>query len=68
MEIKDELQIEIFHTLEKIKQINVVIHTHEKQEEPDKLAIEQYLDVKHKLALQLVELLKGVELSVLLAA
>ena len=68
MEIKDELQIEIFHTLERIKSINNIIHMHEKQDIPDSLAIEQYQDVKHALALQLIELLKGVELSVLLAA
>ncbi len=67
MEIKDNRQIEIFHTLEKIERINKAIRFHlSADQDADKLAIEQYMQIKAQLTEQLLELLEqmGLHLQV----
>ena len=57
MEIQEERQIEIFHTLEKIERMNKAIQFHQVQENQDKTAISQYQSVKQDLIRQLREIL-----------
>lgn len=68
MEIKDAVQIEIFHTLEKIERMNKAIAFHKAIEGPDKLAIEQYLQIKEQLTRQLLQLLEEMDLKLQMAA
>ncbi len=57
MEIYDVREIEIFHTIEKIKEINKAVIFHQKFEEPDHFAIRQWQKVKIELQSQLREML-----------
>lgn len=57
MEIQNELQIEIFHTLEKIERMNKAAAFHQTQPDVDLLAIKQYLSIKKELTNQLLSLL-----------
>ena len=68
MEITDNRQIEIFHTLEKIERMNGAINFHKATKNPDNLAIEQYLDMKKKLTEQLLSLLEEMDLRLKVAA
>ncbi len=68
MEIHDVRQIEIFHTLEKIERMNKSIAFHRAIDNPDKLAIEQYGQVKKQLVDQLLELLAEIDLKLQVAA
>jgi hypothetical protein len=68
MEITDSVQIEIFHTLEKIERMNKAIAFHKAIENTDKLAIEQYLEMKEQLTRQLLHLLEKLDLNLQLAA
>ena len=68
MEIQDELEIEIFHTLEKIKRIEAMLlrHTEAKSEA---LIISQYKSLKHELSQELATLLsKATNAKVQIAA
>lgn len=69
MEIKDTRQIEIFHTLEKIERINKAIRFHLSQDQDaDRLAIEQYMEVKTQLTTQLLALLEQMGLHLQMTA
>lgn len=57
MEIKDELEIQLFHTLEQVKQMNEAIHRHKQLDEPNAFMIEQYQEVKSRLTGELEKLL-----------
>ncbi len=59
MEINDIREIEIFHTIEKIKEINEAIIFHQKFEEPDHFAIRQWQRVRIDLQGQLHEMLSA---------
>lgn len=61
MEIQDEIDIQIFHTLEKIKRINKHIAFHKSAESPDEFAIEQWEDIRNDLVRQLQELLAEID-------
>jgi hypothetical protein len=68
MEITDARQIEIFHTLEKIERMNKAVAFHKAIDNPDKLAIEQYKQMKRQLSTQLVQLLAEMDLELKLVA
>ena len=68
MEIHDEVQIEIFHTLEKINRMNNAIAFHTVQDEPSLVSIEQYKAIKSQMTHQLLELLEKVDVKLQLAA
>ena len=68
MEIHDEIQIEIFHTLEKIGRMNHAIAFHTAQSEPSMISIEQYQELKHQMTSDLVALLAKVDVKLQLAA
>lgn len=68
MELTNPLQIEIFHTLEKIERMNHAMLFHKAAQNPDKLAIEQYEEMKNKLVNQLLELLAKMDLRLGIAA
>ncbi len=57
MKINDIREIEIFHTLEKIKEVNEAILFHQKFEEPDHFTIRQWQRVKNDLQRQFGEML-----------
>ena len=67
MEIHDEVQIEIFHTLEKINRMNNAIAFHTLQDEPSLVSIEQYQAVKSQMTRHLLELLEKVDVKLQLA-
>jgi hypothetical protein len=50
--------------LRRIERINNLIHTHESQDEVDKLAVEGYIKLKNQYKEQLNELLEQFELRV----
>ena len=56
MEIYDELEIEIFHTLEKIRRVENMIKRHVDSKSED-LIINQYVSLKKELSQQLADLL-----------
>jgi hypothetical protein len=69
MEIVDEVEIQIFYTIERIKSIEQAILRHKTIDEPNSFMIEQYTDLKQKLSIDLVDLLKkATNLNVLIAA
>ena len=68
MEIHDEIQIEIFHTLEKINRMNNAIAFHATQSEPSLVSIEQYQSIKSQMTHQLLDLLAKVDVKLQLAA
>lgn len=56
MEIHDELEIEIFHTLEKIRRVENMIKRHV-DSGSENLIIDQYVSLKKELSQQLADLL-----------
>ena len=58
MEIHDELEIEIFHTLENIRRVESMIRKHVEAKSED-LIINQYYSLKKELSQQLAELLSN---------
>ncbi len=69
MEIVDEVEIQIFYTIEKIKSIEQAILRHQNIDEPNSSMIEQYQELKHKLSDDLIFLLrKATNLNVQIAA
>jgi hypothetical protein len=64
----DHLQHEIQNTLEKIANVNASIARHEAQDNPDLLAIEQFVDFKSQLTEQLVSLLAEMDIRLKVAA
>jgi hypothetical protein len=64
MEIENELDIEIFQTLNQIKRTEEIIKFHQSQEEVSELAIFQYRRMKENLSNQLAELLSKYSLDV----
>ncbi len=68
MEINDAHQIEIFHTLAKIERLNKAIAFHKATDNPDKLAIEQYYEVKKDLTESLLKLFEEMDLKLQMAA
>lgn len=68
MELNDKRQIEIFHTLEKIERMNKAIAFHKAMENPDKLALEQYEQLKKELTKQLLSLFKDMDIKLRMVA
>jgi hypothetical protein len=68
MEIHDEIQIEIFHTLEKISRMNNAIAFHATQDEPSLVSITQYQSIKSQMTNQLLELLAKIDVKLQVAA
>ncbi len=64
MEIENELDIEIFQTLNQIKRTEEIIKFHQSQEEISELAIFQYRRMKQDLSNQLAKLLSKYSLDV----
>ncbi len=64
MEIENELDIEIFQTLNQIKRTENIIKFHQSQEEISELAIFQYRKMKEDLSNQLAALLSKYSLDV----
>jgi hypothetical protein len=64
MEIENELDIEIFQTLNQIKRTEEIIKFHLSQEEISELAIFQYRRMKEDLSNQLAKLLSKYSLDV----
>jgi hypothetical protein len=67
MEIQSELQIEIFHTLEKIERVNKAAAFHQIQPDVDQLAITQYFNLKKELTNQLLSLLATMDVRLMAA-
>lgn len=69
MEIVDEIEIEIFYTIERMKSIEQAILRHQNLDEPNSFMIEQYKELKKKLSEDLVVLLrKATNLNLQIAA
>ncbi|MFN3490407.1 MAG: hypothetical protein ACK4YV_14800 [Emticicia sp.] len=69
MEIIDEVEIEIFYTIERIKSIEQAVLRHQNLDEPNSFMIEQYQELKKKLSEDLVVLLrKATNLNLQIAA
>jgi hypothetical protein len=69
MKIVDEIEIQIFYTIERIKSIEQTILRHQNIDGPNSFMIEQYQDLKRKLSDDLVALLrKATNLNVQIAA
>jgi hypothetical protein len=49
MEINDELEILIFHTLEQVKRMNEAIRRHQRADDSNDFMIEQFQEVKSRL-------------------
>lgn len=60
MEINDELEIQLFHTLEQIKRMNDAIRRHQGADETNAFMIEQFLEMKQRLNAELQDLLSKV--------
>ena len=60
MEINDELEIQIFHTLEQVKWMNEAIRRHQRTDDPNDFMIEQFQEVKSRLTDELRSLLSQV--------
>ncbi len=57
MEINDELEIRIFHTLEQVKRMNEAIRRHQRANNPNEFMIEQFQEIKSRLTDELRGLL-----------
>ncbi len=57
MEINDELEIQIFHTLEQVKRMNEAIRRHTRADDPNAFMLEQFQEVKKRLTAELQSLL-----------
>lgn len=57
MEINDELEIQIFHTLEQVKRMNKAIRRHQQADSPNGFMIEQFQEMKTHLTDELSSLL-----------
>ncbi len=57
MEIRDELDIQIFHTLEQVKRMNEAIRRHAQADEPNAFMVEQFQEVRQRLNTELQNLL-----------
>jgi hypothetical protein len=68
MEIQDEVQIEIFYTLEKIERMNRATAFHLRQEAIDEVAVMQYMKVKADLTKQLLALLATMDVRLQVAS
>ncbi len=69
MEIVDEIEIEIFYTIERMKSIDHAILRHQNLDYPNNFMIEQYQELKKKLSKDLVALLrKATNLNLQIAA
>jgi ABC-type sugar transport system ATPase subunit len=64
MEIENELDIEIFQTLNLIKRTEEMINLHQNREDFSELAVVQYKKMKDDLSKQLAELLAKYNLNV----
>jgi hypothetical protein len=53
MEIHDELEIEIFHTLEQLRRMNKALRRHQDGSSPNAFMVEQIQDVKARLTQEL---------------
>lgn len=60
MEINDELEIQIFHTLEQVKRMNEAIRRHQQAEVPNLFMIEQFQEVRQRLNTELQDLLSNI--------
>ncbi|WP_080058130.1 hypothetical protein [Spirosoma aerolatum] len=60
MEINDELEIQLFHTLEQIKRMNEAIRRHQRVEDGNPFMIEQFQEVRQRLHADLQDLLSQV--------
>lgn len=58
MEIVDEIEIEIFYTIERMKSIEQAILRHQNLDDNNNFMIEQYRELKEKLSKDLVALLR----------
>ena len=69
MEIVDEIEIEIFYTIERMKSIDHAILRHQNLDDPNNFMIEQYQELKKKLSKDLVaQLRKDTNLNFQIAA
>lgn len=69
MEIVDEIEIEIFYTIERMKSIEQAILRHQNLDDNNNFMIEQYRELKEKLSKDLVALLrKATNLNLQIAA
>ncbi|TAE29802.1 MAG: hypothetical protein EAZ91_11830 [Cytophagales bacterium] len=69
MELQDELDIEIFHTLEQLKRMNEAIHRHGGGDESSQFMTEQFLEMKQRLTRELQDLMsRATEVTWLVAA
>lgn len=57
MEISDEVEIQIFHTIEHVKRMNEAIRRHRLADEASPFMIEQFLDIRNRLYEELQQLL-----------
>ena len=57
MEIVDEIEIQIFYTIERIKSIEQAVVRHQKIDEPNDFMIEQYQELRRKLSNDLASFL-----------
>lgn len=57
MEINDEVNIQIFHTLEQVKQMNEAIRRQQEDSEHNAFMVEQYQQMKNRLTDELQQLL-----------
>lgn len=60
MEINNDLEIQIFHTLEQVKLANEAIRRHRQAAEPNAFMIEQFQEVKLHLTDELGDLLSTI--------
>lgn len=69
MEIADEIEIEIFYTIERMKSIEQAILRHQNLDDNNNFMIDQYRELKEKLSKDLVALLrKATNLNLQIAA
>jgi hypothetical protein len=57
MEINDELEIQIFHTLEQVKRMNEAIRRHQNKREEGSFMVDQFTEMKNRLTDELRSLL-----------
>ncbi|RIV25412.1 hypothetical protein DYU11_08930 [Fibrisoma montanum] len=57
MEINDELEIRLFHTIEQVRRMNEAIRRHQQADEPNAFMIEQFQEVKTRLTKELQDLM-----------
>ena len=69
MEIVDEIEIQIFYTIERIKSIEQAVVRHQKIDEPNDFMIEQYQELRRKLSNDLASFLsQATNMNVQIAA